>query len=102
VVLDRAGADEQLGADLRIREPVAGQRAIIASWAVSSPPVSTVRLWAVSPVAGSSRLARSANGHRLGWERFPTLRFGFSSTSGLEQASRPGGVSWAIMAPWTC
>ena len=32
-----------------------------ASWAVSSPLASTVRLRAVSPVAASSRRARSAN-----------------------------------------
>ena len=38
--------------------------AIRASWAVSLPPVSTVRLRAVSPVARSSRRARSANASR--------------------------------------
>jgi hypothetical protein len=41
--------------------PSRASRAIIASWAVSSPPVSTARVRAVSPVASSLRRARSAN-----------------------------------------
>ena len=36
-------------------------RAICASWGVRTSRVSTVRLGAVSPVASSSRRARSAN-----------------------------------------
>jgi hypothetical protein len=61
VVLGRARADEQPGADLRVRQAVAGSRATWVSWAVSSLLVSTVRLRAVSPVAASSRRARPAN-----------------------------------------
>ena len=41
--------------------PSRASRAICASWAVSSSRVSTVRLRTVSPVASSSRRARSAN-----------------------------------------
>jgi hypothetical protein len=41
--------------------PSRASRAIWASWTVSSLRVSTVRLRAVSPVARSSRRARSAN-----------------------------------------
>ena len=62
VPLDRAGADEQLGADLRSWTGRSrASRAICASWAVSSSSVLTVRLRTVSPVASSSRRARSAN-----------------------------------------
>jgi hypothetical protein len=41
--------------------PSRARRAICRSWAVSSTRVSTVRLRTVSPVATSSRRARSAN-----------------------------------------
>ncbi len=41
--------------------PSRASRATWASWAVSSTVASTVRLRAVSPVASSSRRARSAN-----------------------------------------
>src|SRR2546429_1971138 len=62
VVLDGARADEQPGADLRVRRPSRASRAIWASCAVSSSFMATaVRLRAVSPVARSSRWARSAN-----------------------------------------
>ena len=62
VPLDRSGADEQLGGDLRIGQAVAGQprdlrllgRELLAR-------LSTVRLRTVAPVASSSRRARSAN-----------------------------------------
>jgi hypothetical protein len=60
VVLHRAHADEQPVADLRVRQAVAGRRAI-GSFGVSAWRVATVRLWAISPVASSSCLARSAN-----------------------------------------
>ena len=61
VVLDRRRADEQPDADFRVREPSRASRAICASRAVSSSRVSSVRLRTVSPVASSSRPARSAN-----------------------------------------
>jgi hypothetical protein len=61
VVLDGARADEQLGADLRVRLPSLAMRAICASWGVRTSRVSSVRRGAVSPVASSSRRARSAN-----------------------------------------
>jgi hypothetical protein len=61
VVLDGVGAEEQPGADLGFESPSRASRAIWASWAVSSPLVSTVRLRTRSPVASSSRRARSAN-----------------------------------------
>jgi len=55
-------------AEMNSRAPISGfdrpsraSRAIWASWAVSWALVSTVRLRAVSPVAASSRRARSAN-----------------------------------------
>ena len=61
VPLDRARAEEELGADLGVR--AARRRAscaICASCGVRSSSVSTVRLRTVSPVASSSRRARSA------------------------------------------
>ena len=61
VVLDGARADEQLRADLRVRVPVGAMRAICASWGVRTSRVSAVRRGTVSPVAESSRRARSAN-----------------------------------------
>ena len=62
VPLDGARADEELGR----RSPGSctrrsASRAICASWAVSSSRVSAVCLRTVSPVASSSRRARSAN-----------------------------------------
>ena len=58
----RSRADEQLGADLRVGVPVARRAARSAPpEAVSASRVSTVRLRTVSPVASSSRRARSAN-----------------------------------------
>ena len=62
VVLDGPRADEQLRADLRVGAARrAASRAICASCAVSSSRVSALRLRTVSPVASSSRRARSAN-----------------------------------------
>jgi hypothetical protein len=61
VELDRARADEQPGPDLRVRQAVAGQPRNVDLLEVSSPVVWTVRLRAISPVASSSRLARSPN-----------------------------------------
>ena len=63
VPLHRAGADVELRADLGVRRPSAASRAICASWAVSSSRASSVRLRTVSPVASSSRRARSANAY---------------------------------------
>jgi hypothetical protein len=61
VPFDRATADEQPGADLRVGVPVAGKPGDLRFLAVSSSRAVTVRLRAVSPVAWSSRRARSAN-----------------------------------------
>src|SRR5947207_15431105 len=73
VVLNGAGADEQAGTNLRIRQTLSGQqprdRATWASWAVSGSLAGpggvragwAVRLRTVSPVVSSSRRARSAN-----------------------------------------
>jgi hypothetical protein len=61
VPFDRARAEEQLGADLRVRQAVAGEPGDLLLWDVSWPRVSAVRLRTLSPVAVSSRPARSAN-----------------------------------------
>jgi hypothetical protein len=61
VPFDRARGQEQLGADLRVGAAVARQRAICSSCGVSWSRVSPLRLRTVSPVAVSSRRARSAN-----------------------------------------
>jgi len=61
VVLDRARADEEVRADLRVDSPSRASRATCASCAVRSSRVSSPRLRAVSPVASSSRRARAAN-----------------------------------------
>ena len=62
VVLDGARADEQPGADLRVGQAVAGQpRDLGLLGGQLCPGGSAVRLRAVSPVASSSRPARSAN-----------------------------------------
>ena len=61
VVLHGARAHEQPGRDLGVGQAIAGQRAIWASRAVSWAGGSVVRLRARSPVARSSRAARSAN-----------------------------------------
>src|SRR6266571_3012428 len=54
VVLNGAGADEQAGTNLRVRQTLSGQPGgLRAGWAV--------RLRAVSPVVSSSQRARSAN-----------------------------------------
>ena len=62
VVLDGARADEQPGADLRVGEAVAGEpRDLRLLGGERRRGSRRVRLRAVSPVASSSRAARSAN-----------------------------------------
>src|SRR5690242_13604477 len=61
VVVDGAGADEQLAGDFLIRGTVCRQARDLGSWGVSSSPVSTVRFRACPPVGSSSTRARSAN-----------------------------------------
>jgi hypothetical protein len=59
VPLDGARADEQLGADLGVGPPVAREPRDLRLLTVSSSRVSTLRVRTVSPVASSSRRARS-------------------------------------------
>ena len=61
VPLDRARAEEELGADLGIREPVAGEPGDLLLLRSELSRVSALRLRIFSPVAISSRRARSAN-----------------------------------------
>ena len=61
VVLDGARGRGTAGGDLRVRRPVRASRAIWASCGVSWSRGSAVRVRTVSPVASSSRRARSAN-----------------------------------------
>src|SRR5204863_8123767 len=72
VVLNGAGADEQAGTNLRVRQTLSGQprdRATWASWAVSGSLAGpggvragwAVRLRTVSPVASSSRRPPAAH-----------------------------------------
>jgi len=53
VVLDGAGADEELAGDLRVRQAVSCEPCDLSLSGVSSSRVSTRRLRAVSPVAAS-------------------------------------------------
>ena len=61
VVFDGPWADEQSRADLGVRQGFPGQFGDLGFLAVSLLVASTERLRAVSPVATSSRRARSAN-----------------------------------------
>jgi hypothetical protein len=60
VVLHRAGADEELCADLGIGQAILGELGDLRLLGVSPARASSVCLRAVSPVAMSSRPARSA------------------------------------------
>jgi hypothetical protein len=108
VVLDRSGADEQLCAYLRVGGPSRASRAMCASWGVRASRASTVRLRAVSPVARSSRRARSAQAGVLAdaiapWSRDPrcmthalaTLRAAHDALEPMiDGLPGPGGRRW--------
>ena len=70
-----------------LESPSRASRATCASCAVSSPAVSTLRLRAVSPVAWSSRAARSANA--VGAHRGEQLVRGAQVRAAVEPAAGP-------------